>query len=185
MGTLTVISSTYGPFPMTDITFEDLGDGSGIRDHYPNIYFEGGWVVGDFRTGEYNGRYPPRGRYTSHGYNWATAYAEARIDVVCTKFGLLTSNEEPVIIEAYDSSNNIVDSITSPYTTGAYPRRSANMHQLEVVGNITYILVKGTPNYYLIDDVYFEKATCAIKRDEGIYSKDRYCYVGEGIITKR
>ena len=28
-------------------------------------------------------------------------------------------------------------------------------------------------------------ATCMTKRDEGIYSKDRYCYTGEGIFTKR
>lgn len=78
MGTLTVISSTYGPFPITDITFEDLGDGSGIRDHYPNIYFDR-WHVGDFRTGEYNGRFPPRGRYTSHGL--ANKYSEYRSNI--------------------------------------------------------------------------------------------------------
>lgn len=40
-------------------------------------------------------------------------------------------------------------------------------------------------NFYAFGPKLLPKLPCVIKRDEGIYSKSKYCYVGEGIICKK
>jgi len=180
MGTATPYIYTI---PDAQATFEEFGDRQDIGTFYPGLIFGDQWTTGDWRTGTYSGKYP-RGRYTSDGNIFASTaylgYDSGRIYVSTKKLRLLVSNNGDVTLTAYNSSGQVVDSIV----TGGNDY-TGWMTMLEVSGDISYVIISGTVNRFLIDDVRFEIAECTIKRDEGIYSKERYCFQGEGIFVNR
>lgn len=115
------------------------------------------WLVGDFSTGKYNGKYP-NGGYTSHGSHWSwlgNTQGVGRIyfpEGPASYFSLLTSANTPVSLEAYDNNNNLLATAgpsTSNYSTG-------HMIELKIIrssADMSYVVVHDTGNYFLIDDV--------------------------------
>lgn len=171
----------------TFIGFEEYPDGFGmITANIPGIIFDQYWRVGDFTTGDYNGKWP-YGRYNCDG--WKFCWRGQRIDFPfgAIRVSFISSNEVGISVEAYDQHNNLIDRapLTGASNPTYNPDDSGSMDKFTVNGNIHYILINGSYNLFLIDDIVVFAQTCIIKRDEGVYSRDRYCYVGEGIVTKR
>ncbi|NJD77846.1 MAG: hypothetical protein FIB08_12250 [Candidatus Methanoperedens sp.] len=115
------------------------------------------WIIGDFATGLYNGKFPPRGRYTSDGTKWAwlgSGQSQGRIDFTygtAAYFSLLTSTESGLILEALDENNNVLDSATAAPNprTGWLTRLTVNVSSPQ----ISYIKVHDTGNFFLLDDI--------------------------------
>lgn len=179
------------------------------------ILFDSNWGVGDFRERNsdgspyYNGKYPIDGGFTCDGWNFVYLgrYIDSgRIDFIiggATFVSLLASTQgisypittHGIKLEAYDINDNLVDIApipVRPYQSG-FTRSNYNTGYMDKVTvssnipNIAYVIVTGSANYFLIDDIVTDSpgTSCILKRDEGIYSKDRYCYTGEGIFTNK
>jgi hypothetical protein len=117
------------------------------------------WLVGDFGTGNYNGKYPGGG-YMSEGMHWAwlgTVQGAGRIDFVdgtASYFSLLTSvgAPSPVYLEAYDSSDTLLE------TAGPAPDNCNTGHMWELVisrpsEDMAYVIVHDTGDYFLVDAI--------------------------------
>jgi hypothetical protein len=101
------------------IDFERLRDGTSLSSGAINgVQFTTTngftWQVGDFATGNYNGKYP-NGGYTSQGTHWAWLGPDqgaGRIDFVngpASEFSLLTSdNLSRVQVDAYRADNTLL-----------------------------------------------------------------------------
>jgi len=145
------------------IPFENLADGTNLSAAaIGGVQFTtiGGftWLVGDFATGNYNGKYP-NGDYTSQGTHWAWLgpnQGTGRIDFVngpASYFSLLASvNQTPVSVDAYDSNDNLLESAgpsSINYNTGS-------MSELKVsrlTADIAYVIVHDTGNFFLVDSI--------------------------------
>jgi hypothetical protein len=145
------------------IGFEDLADEtdlsagaiSGVQFTTTAGY---SWLVGDFSTGAYNGKYPSGG-YTSQGTHWAwlgESQGAGRIDFVkgpASTFSLLVSdNQSAVSLEAYDAQGNLLETAgpsSLNYDTGT-------MDELKVSrpnADIAYVIVHDTGNFFLVDSI--------------------------------
>ncbi len=185
-----------GIFSNTDIGrfigFEEYPDSFGMAGaNIPGIIFDQYWNVGDFTTGDYNGKWP-YGRFNCDGWKFGWAGQRINFSFGATNVSFISSNDIGIFVEAYDQHNNLVDRapLTGISNPTYNPDDSGSMDKFTVNGNIYYILIYGSYNNFLIDDLVTDArtepgTTCITKRDEGIYSKDRYCYVGEGIVIKK
>jgi hypothetical protein len=144
------------------ITFESLRDGTNLsKSTFDGIQFSTTngytWLVGDFATHNYNGKYPS-GSYTSQGSHWAwlgTSQGSGRMDLVdgpASYFSLLVSNLTPVSLDAYDSSGKLIGT--------AGPSRSntgtGTMNELRITTGsriIDHLVVHDTGNYFEVDSV--------------------------------
>lgn len=144
------------------IDFENFSDGTNLtKQTFPGVQFTttGGftWLVGDFSTGLYNGKYPS-GAYTSRGTRWAwlgVNQGAGRIDLIegnASVFSLLTSALSPVTLEAYGAQDQLLTSVSSPsgnLSTG-------QMHELRIERperDIAYVIVHDSGNFFLVDAV--------------------------------
>lgn len=144
------------------IGFEDLADGTNLSSGaIGGVQFTTtagfSWLVGDFATGMYNGKYPSGG-YTSHGTHWAwlgTSQGAGRIDFVhgpATTFSLLTSANTPVVLEAYDSAGTLLES-TGPSGTNIDTGSMAELKITRATADIAYVVVHDSGNYFEVDDI--------------------------------
>jgi hypothetical protein len=115
------------------------------------------WLVGDVAAGGYNGKFP-NGAYTSHGTHWAwlgVNQGAGRIDFVngpASTFSLLASANTPVVLEAYDSSNTLLETTGSSGTninTGAM----AELKITRAAADITHVVVHDSGNFFEVDDI--------------------------------
>ncbi len=144
------------------IDFENYPDGynlsaatiQGIQFTTTNGYT---WLVGDFATGMYNGKYPSGG-YTSQGTHWAWLGPDesaGRIDFLdgpASNFSILVSGNTPVEVDAYSASNEelaVAGPITSNYDTGTMDELSISSD----TANIAYVIVHDDGNYWLLDSM--------------------------------
>jgi hypothetical protein len=115
------------------------------------------WLVGDFATGRYNGKYP-NGAYTSHGTHWAwlgVSQGSGRIDFPkgpASYFSLLVSDYTPVYLDAYNASGNLLA------TAGPAPTNISTGHMTELkitraTRDMAYVIVHDAADYFEIDDV--------------------------------
>lgn len=144
------------------ITFEDLPDGTSLASGtISGVQFTttGGftWLVGDFATGQYNGKYP-NGAYTSQGTHWAWLgpnQGSGRMDFPngpASYFSLLVSNDTPIYLDAYDANNNLLE------TAGPAPVDYNTGHMTELAitratADIAYVIVHDSGNYFLVDAI--------------------------------
>ncbi len=144
------------------IGFEEFADGTNLSENsIGGVQFTttGGytWRVGDFATGQYNGKYP-NGAYTSQGTHWAwlgTSQGAGRIDFVngpASYFSLLTSSFTPVSLDAYGADGALLET--------AGPGRSntstGTMDELKITRSardIAYVVVHDSGNYFLVDSI--------------------------------
>jgi RHS repeat-associated protein len=144
------------------IDFENLPDGTdlsansidGVQFTTTNGYT---WLVGDFATGNYNGKYPD-GDYTSQGTHWAWLGPDEGEGIIqfvggpTSYFSLLTSANTSVELDAYDSANNEI-AVAGPITPNI---DTGTMDQLAITStsaNIAYVIVHDDGNYFLVDSV--------------------------------
>ncbi|WP_199921516.1 PKD domain-containing protein [Intrasporangium calvum] len=139
---------------LTDLTNLSAGAIGGVQFTTTAGY---SWLVGDFATGGYNGKYPS-GQYTSHGTHWAWLGVDqgaGRIDFVngpASTFSLLASTNTPVVLEAYDSSAALLESTASSGTNLG----TGTMAELKITrasADIAYVVVHDTGNYFEVDDI--------------------------------
>lgn len=144
------------------IGFEDLADQTNLSSGaIGGVQFTTtagfSWLVGDFATNLYNGKYP-NGSYTSHGTHWAwlgVNQGSGRIDFVngpATTFSLLASANTPVVLEAYDSAGTLLES------TGGSGSNidTGSMAELKIAranADIAYVVVHDSGNYFEVDDI--------------------------------
>lgn len=145
------------------IGFEDLPDGTNLSSGaISGVQFTTtagfSWLVGDFATGAYNGKYPTGGAYTSHGTHWAWLGVDqgaGRIDFVngpATTFSLLASAQTPVVVEAYDSSGTLLES-TGSTPVNAGTGQMAELKITRVSADIAYVIVHDSGNFFEVDDI--------------------------------
>jgi hypothetical protein len=116
------------------------------------------WQVGDFGTGNYNGKYP-NGGYTSQGTHWAWLgpnQGAGRIDFVngpASTFSLLISdNLSRVQVDAYRADNTLLATAgpsSINYNTG-------HMDELKITrdaAEIDHIIVHDSGNFFLVDSI--------------------------------
>lgn len=115
------------------------------------------WVVGDWATGKYNGKYPAGG-YTSGGTRWAwLGPNQGAGRIVFPKgpasfFSLLVSTNTPVSLDTYDQYDNLLATTgPAPYTYG-----TGHMTELKVTrakADMAYVVVHDRGNYFLVDEI--------------------------------
>lgn len=114
------------------------------------------WEVGDFESGEYNGKFP-EGDYTSQGSNWAWLGEEegaGRMTFVngpASSFSILVSAADPVELEAFNARGELLATVgmSSNIDTGT-------MDELEITRStpeMAYVVVRGVGNFFLVDSV--------------------------------
>jgi hypothetical protein len=145
------------------ITFENMADGTNLSANAINgVHFTTTngytWLVGDFATGNYNGKYP-NGGYTSEGTHWAWLgpnQGAGRIDFVngpASYFSLLTSdNNTPVEVDAYKADGTLL-AIAGP---AALNYNTGHMSELKITrdtADINYVIVHDTGNFFLVDSI--------------------------------
>ncbi len=163
---------TYSGCLQTDyFDFEALPDGTNLSaSTVSGVQFTttGGytWLVGDFATGLYHGKYP-NGGYTSQGTHWAWLgpnQGSGRIDFAngpVDYFSLLVSAATPVQLDAYDQNNNLLATagpLASNYNTGT-------MDELKVTRaarDVAYVIIHDTGNYFEVDAICTDASGTAI-----------------------
>jgi hypothetical protein len=115
------------------------------------------WLVGDFDTGQYNGKYPS-GAYTSDGKHWAwlgVSQGSGRIDFPrgpASYFSLLVSDNTPVSLDAYDSGGHLL-ATAGPAPTNIWTGHMAELRITRATRDMAYVVVHDAGNYFEIDDV--------------------------------
>lgn len=143
------------------IDFERYADETDLSaESFPGIEFTttGGftWRVGDWDTGNYNGKYPSNGSYSSQGTHWAwlgTQQGAGRIDLTlghAQVFSLLTSANSLTYLEAYGDGGQLLE------TAGPAPGNldTATMNELRIArpsADIAYVIVHDTGNFFAVD----------------------------------
>ncbi len=117
------------------------------------------WLVGDFATGFYNGKYP-NGGYTSQGTHWAwlgVTQPRGRIDFPrgpASYFSLLVSdNLSQVSLDAYDANSNLPIATAGPAPINYNTGHMAELRIQRSVADIHHVIVHDEGNYFLIDAV--------------------------------
>ena len=157
-----VVPDAYVCSEQGHVDFEQLADGTNLSaTAFPGIQFTttGGytWLVGDFATGFYNGKFPD-GAYTSQGTHWAWLGIDqgtGRIDLTAGKassFSLLTSTATPVSLEAYDASGGLLD-VAGPSPVTTETPTMAELRIARPTRDISYLVVHDTGNYFEVDEI--------------------------------
>ena len=175
---------TYVCSQPTYIDFEDLPDGTNLSaSSIGGIHFTttGGytWLVGDFATGHYNGKYPS-GAYTSQGTHWAwlgESEGSGRIDFVdgnTSYFSLLVSAATTVQVDAYNSSGTLLATAgpMSPNTS------TGTMDELKITRatpDMAYVIVHDSGNYFEVDSVCSNAPGARLHRSAGPLGRPNRC----------
>jgi len=144
------------------IDFEGLPDGYDLSaSAVGGVQFTttGGytWLVGNFATGAYNGKYP-NGAYGSQGTNWAWLGPDegaGRIDFLtgpASYFSLLTSANTTVQLDAYDASGNLL-ATAGPIAPNTDTGTMDELKITRAMPDMAYVIVHDDGNYFLIDSV--------------------------------
>ncbi len=144
------------------INFESLPDNKNLSsDTISGVQFTttGGftWLIGDFSTGYYNGKYPA-GAYTSQGTHWAwlgPSQGSGRIDFPQGKpsyFSLLVSGLTPVYLEAYNASGTLLER-AGPTASNTSTGHMGELAIARSQADIDHVLIHDTGNYFLVDAV--------------------------------
>lgn len=175
------------------IDFEDLPDGADLSaTAIQGVQFTttGGytWKVGDFASGNYNGKYP-NGGYTSKGDHWAWLGEEqgaGRIDFPGGRvsfFSFLTSADTPVYLEAYDSKGQLLE------TAGPAPLtyQTGSMSELKIQrtrADIDHVIIHDSGNYFTVDAICTDARGVASPQTHVALLGDSYSAgVGLGKVT--
>jgi Fibronectin type III domain len=149
------------------VDFESLPDGTSLPGTIAGLDFVTtaghSWLVGDFATGHYNGKYP-NGKYTSQGTHWAWLgenQGSGRINVssgAASYFSLLAGvGSSGVYLEAFDASDKLL-AVAGP---APYNIESGHMTELKITraqADIAYVLVHDTGNFFLVDSICTDAA---------------------------
>lgn len=159
--TKTVTPDAYVCDQSSFLDFEQFPDATNLRERtFPGVHFTttGGtdWVVGDFATGAYNGKYPA-GAYTSRGTHWAwlgTSQGRGRIDLARdTKvFGLLVSAGSSVYLEAYNKHGELL-ATAGPSALNTSTGAMAELRVTRKAAEIAYLEVHDSGNFFLVDGI--------------------------------
>ncbi len=115
------------------------------------------WIVGDFGTSNYNGKFPT-GAYTSAGTHWAwlgITQGQGRIDFPAghaAYFSLLTSNSTPVSVDAYNGNNELLTT-AGPAASNLSTGRMAELKITRANADMAYVVIHDTANYFVVDDL--------------------------------
>ncbi len=115
------------------------------------------WRVGDWNTGTYNGKYPPK-PYTSQGTHWAwlgESQGAGRIDFPkgpASNFSLLVSDFTPVQVDAYDAQNRLL-ATAGPSASNIGTGRMTELKIGRASRDMAYVVVHDNGNFFLIDQV--------------------------------
>jgi len=142
--------------------FETGVDGQVVSTTIPGVQFVTtagqDWVYGDWRTGDYNGKYP-NGAYTSQGNVWTwldVSQGSGIIDFTegCASYiSVCTSTYSGLTIDAYaDDGTWLANSgwATNNINTGQMTRLSIS----RPTADIGYVIVHDSGNYWLIDRIW-------------------------------
>jgi hypothetical protein len=144
------------------ITFEDGVNGAVIQSSIPGLRFSNtngyDWTYGDWRTNEYNGRYPD-GVYISNGnfFAWlGPQQGDGRIDFTeggATYLSVWISAGEPVVLTGYYADGQVAE-IARLDQANTRTGQLANL-VVRAQGNnkLAYAMISGVGNYWLIDDL--------------------------------
>ncbi len=144
------------------INFEQLADQTDLGvESFPGVEFTttGGytWLVGDFDTGAYNGKYPS-GVYTSQGTHWAWLGPNQGSGIIDFTYGnasyvsLLVSANSTIYLDAYDASGSLLETASSAGV-------NTNTGQMDVLTvqrsqrDIATVIVHDAGNYFLVDSL--------------------------------
>jgi len=171
-----LLGGTTAQAVITNITFEEgLGlNGTAINTQYTGVTFQGAssgipWVYGDATTGGYNVSSWPSGQQwggawywindqvfawtTSQGNDGKIAFDSADASFVQLNY----CSAYPFYLEAYDSSNNLIDSDSGPANRRFLEGNELGPGTLRVdapVGDsIAYVMVHDQGNFWCIDNV--------------------------------
>jgi hypothetical protein len=144
------------------IDFENFSDATNLSAlTFPGVQFSTTngytWLVGDFATGSYNGKYP-NGSYTSQGSRWAWLGESAgagRIDFVrgtAANISLLVSASTPVYLEAYSTSGKLLER-AGPSSSNVDTGRMDLLSIDRPTADISYVLVHDSGNYFEVDSI--------------------------------
>jgi hypothetical protein len=144
------------------IGFEDLPNGTDLSPtSIDGVHFTTTsgytWQVGDFATGEYNGKYPA-GAYTSEQTHWAWlgVYGSAgRIDFTnggASSFSLLVSDYTPIYLDAYASDGTLLET-AGPSSSNTFTGHMTELKVTEPTRSIAYVMVHDTGNYFEVDSI--------------------------------
>ena len=160
--------------------FEDGVDEDPIRSTIPGMAFtttEGfDWVYGDQQNSIYNVQPAPdtSGPYASNQdfFAWlGPNQGQGRIDFTDATFktvGFSYSSESTTYLEAYDAGGTLVDEASAAGNLG-----TGQLGRLQVQGDIAYVIVHDTGNFWLIDDLFVTDALAAAQaRVPGKYARD-------------
>jgi len=160
--------------------FEDGDDEAPIRSTIPGMAFtttEGyDWVYGDQQNSIYNVQPAPdtSGPYASNQnfFAWlGPNQGQGRIDFTDATFktvGFSYSSESTTFLEAYDGSGSLIDAVSSAGNLG-----TGRLDRLAVQGDIAYVLVHDTGNFWIIDDLFVTDALAAAQaRVPGKYARE-------------
>src|SRR4051794_30250217 len=164
---------TYACDQSNFLDFEEFADGANLSaTTFPGVHFTTtnatDWVVGDFASGSYNGKYPS-GSYTSRGTHWAwlgTSQGRGRIDLArpAKVFSMLVSANTPVKLEAYNRDGEMLT------TAGpsAQNTSTGQMDELRIArssADIAYLEVHDSGNFFLVDAVCTDAAGARKRND--------------------
>ena len=160
---------TYSCYQNGNIDFEAFPDKTNLSAlTIPGIQFTTtmlwSWLVGDFSSGNYNGKYQDgNGAYTSQGTHWAwlgVIQGSGQIKLTqgsASYFSLLVSDLTPVTLDAYDKNENyLASAISSSSNTN-----TGHMTQLFIhreVADIASVFVHDSGNYFEIDEICTDSA---------------------------
>lgn len=144
------------------ISFEEGRDRTPIRASISGLAFTNtagyDWVYGDWRSGNYNGRYP-NGAYTSNGdfFAWlgpSQGYGQITFTQGdATYLSVWVSTAEPVTLEGYAADGTRV----ARAQLAAPNIRTGRLEELRIEapqgGRLSYAYIYGTANRWLIDDL--------------------------------
>jgi hypothetical protein len=162
------------------IDFEDGTDQQPIHSTIEGMAFTTtagyDWVYGDEREPQYNVQPAPdpNGPYAcnGHGFAWlGPNQGLGRIDFTDNGYktvGLSYSSSDSTFLEAYDVSGELMELASGPGNIG-----TGQLGRLAVTGNIAYVFVHDTGNYWLVDDLFVTDALAdAQSRVPGKYRRD-------------
>lgn len=144
------------------INFESGRDGQRVRTSVPGTQFtttDGfDWIVGDWRTSNYNGKYPS-GNYTSNGnfFSWlGPSQGQGRIDFPdgpASYVSVLTSTASGLVLDAYDRNGNLLATSGRAGSNTGTGRMTRLTVESPAGRSIAYVIVHDSGNFWLIDDL--------------------------------
>jgi hypothetical protein len=154
------------------ITFEDFADKTDLSaESFPGIEFTTTngftWRVGDFATGNYNGKYPS-GAYTSQGTHWAwlgESQGAGRIDLTIGSakyFSLLVSASTSVVLEAYRDDGTLLET-AGPAATTTGTTTMTELRVMRPTTDIGYVVVHDSGNFFEIDAICSDASGVGLK----------------------